>query len=217
MKVISFLNQKGGVGKTTLSVNISTALANLAKNTGSVLLIDADPQGSALDWSGAGGERDSRVSVMGYPKSNLHQKINDFGKGRDYVVIDGAPRVTDLARSCIIASDLVLIPVQPSPYDIWASNEIVKLIEEAKIYKPSLKAAFVINRKIPNTSIGRDVRDALENFNLPVLSASITQRVVFAESAAAGMSVMDTDAKSNASHEINRLTKEILKLLNGGE
>lgn len=177
MKVISFLNQKGGVG----------------------------------------GERDSRVSVMGYPKSNLHQKINDFGKGRDFVVIDGAPRVTDLARSCIIASDLVLIPVQPSPYDIWASNEIVKLIEEAKIYKPSLKAAFVINRKIPNTSIGRDVRDALENFALPVLSASITQRVVFAESAAAGMSVMDTDAKSNASHEINRLTKEILKLLNEGE
>lgn len=217
MKVISLLNQKGGVGKTTLSINIATVLAKQSDKEGSVLLIDADPQGSALDWSGAAGDVKSPVTVMGYPKSNLHQKIEDFGKGRDYIVIDGAPRVTDLARSCIIASDLVLIPVQPSPYDIWASNEIVKLIQEAMIYKPSLKAAFVINRKIPNTTIGRDVRDALEQFQLPVLSASVTQRIVFAESASAGISVVDVDDKSNAAHEIKRLTKEIVNLLTNEE
>ena len=217
MKVISLLNQKGGVGKTTLSINIATVLAKQSGKEGAVLLIDADPQGSSLDWSGAAGDNKSLVTVMGYPKSNLHQKIEDLGKGRDYVVIDGAPRVTDLARSSIIASDLVLIPVQPSPYDIWAANEIVKLIQEAMIYKPSLKAAFVINRKIPNTTIGRDVRDALEQFQLPVLSAAVTQRIVFAESASAGLSVVDVDDKSNAAHEIKRLTKEIVDLLKGEE
>lgn len=63
-----------------------------------------------------------------------------------------------------MASDLVLIPVQPSPYDVWAAKEIVDLIHEAHVFKPTLKAAFVINRKIVNTALGRDVADALAEY-----------------------------------------------------
>ena len=112
-----------------------------------------------------------------------------------------------------MASDLVLIPVQPSPYDIWASQEVVSLIQEAVIYKPELKAAFVINRKIPNTAIGRDVESALAEFELPVLSTTIGQRVIFAESAASGLSVLEQDAKSQAAAEITALTREALNLM----
>lgn len=210
MKVVSILNQKGGVGKTTLSINLAAALKALNH---SVLLVDADPQGSSLDWAAAREPAEPLFSVVSCPKPTIHKTVTDIGVGKDFVIIDGAPRVTDLARSCIMASDLVLIPVQPSPYDIWASQEVVSLIQEAVIYKPELKAAFVINRKIPNTAIGRDVESALAEFDLPVLSTTIGQRVIFAESAAGGLSVLEQDAKSQAAVEISLFAKDVLNLL----
>lgn len=153
------------------------------------------------------------LSVVSCPKPTIHKTVVDIGAGKDFVIIDGAPRVTDLARSCIMASDLVLIPVQPSPYDIWASQEVVSLIQEAVIYKPGIKVAFVINRKIPNTAIGRDIESALAEFELPVLSTTIGQRVIFAESAASGLSVLEQDAKSQATAEISSFAKDVLNLL----
>lgn len=203
--IIGVLNQKGGVGKTTLSVNLAAALTFQSRR---VLLIDADPQGSALDW-GVAREDEPLFSVVGLPRATIHRDIEKIGQGYDDIVIDGPPRVTELARSCIMAADLVLIPVQPSPYDVWASEEIIKLYQEALIYKEDLKCAFVINRKIANTAIGRDVRDALATYEVPVLEASVTQRVVFAEAAASGRSVIEVDPNSSAAAEINFILKEI--------
>jgi len=124
-------------------------------------------------------------------------------------VIDGPPRVTELARSSIMASDLVLIPVQPSPYDIWAAEEVVSLIQEAVVYKEDLKSAFVINRKITNTAIGRDVGSALAAYPLPTLRTCIGQRIVFAEAAARGEAVFEAAIDSAAAIEINALVSEL--------
>lgn len=207
--IIGILNQKGGVGKTTLSVNIATSLALSGAR---VLLIDADPQGSTLDWAAAR-EQESLFSVVGLPRATVHKEISLIGQGYDHIIIDGPPRVTDLARSAIMASDLVLIPVQPSPYDIWAADEIVNLIAEARVYKDALKAAFVVNRRISNTAIGRDIREALETYPLPTLAASITQRVIFAEAAAQGKAVHELDKNSVATSEINEIVAEIKRLM----
>jgi len=109
-----------------------------------------------------------------------------------------------------MAADLVLIPVQPSPYDVWASAEIVELVRGAAIYKSTLKYAFTINRKVVNTSIGRDVTDALAEFeDVPVLPASIGQRVAFAESAGGGRTVMETAPGSSAAKEVDALIDAI--------
>ena len=143
-KIIALLNQKGGVGKTTLTVHLATALARAGER---VLLVDSDPQASALDWSGAR-SGPALFPVIGLPKASLHKELAALATNYSYVVIDGPPRVYDVARSAIMASDLVLIPVQPSPYDIWATSEIVGLLAEAAVYKPALRSAFVINRKI---------------------------------------------------------------------
>lgn len=204
--IIALLNQKGGVGKTTLAVHVSTAWAQQGNK---VLLVDADPQGSALDWS-ASRETDSLVPVVGLPTKNLHREIQAHIPNYHHIVIDGPPRVNELARAAIIAADLVLIPVQPSPYDVWAAKEIVDLITEARIYKEKLKSVFVINRKIVNTAIGRDVAEALEGYDLPVLAAAICQRVAFAESAARGSTVLEEEPRSVASQEITNVLAEIM-------
>lgn len=205
--IISVLNQKGGVGKTTLSVNFAAALALSQKRS---LLIDADPQGSALDWQ-ASRKVENLFPVIGLAKPTLHKDVPELAVHYDYVIIDGPPRVNDLARSALMASDRVVIPVQPSPYDVWAADEIVKLIQEVSIYKESLQGAFVINRKIVNTAIGRDVVEALQGYPFPVVKTVVHQRVAFAESAATGLSVFEFDPKGSAAKEVKILVRELLE------
>ncbi|WP_019223632.1 ParA family partition ATPase [Bartonella rattaustraliani] len=203
--IIGLLNQKGGVGKTTLSVNIA---ASFAQTGARVLLIDVDPQGSALDWAAAR-EGAPLFPVVGLPRATVHKEITQIAHHYDHIIIDGPPRVTDLARSALMASDLVLIPVQPSPYDIWAADGIVKLIDDARVYKDNLKSAFVINRKIVNTAIGRDVGEALGVYSMHVLSASVAQRVIFAETVAQGKAVYEVDKQGPAAAEIEAIVAEI--------
>ncbi|HNG92018.1 MAG: AAA family ATPase [Blastocatellia bacterium] len=202
--ILAVLNQKGGVGKTTLSIHIATFFAQEGNR---VLVVDADPQSSALDWS-VSRETEGLFPVVGIPKPSLHKEIPALAKDYDLVVIDGPPRVNDVARSAIMASDAVLIPIQPSPYDVWAAKEIVDLLQEASVFKENLKSAFVINRKIVNTAIGRDVTEALADYRLSVFSSTVSQRVSFAESAAKGQTVMEIDPASLASQEIKNLVNE---------
>lgn len=207
---IALLNQKGGVGKTTLATNLASGFALAGEP---VLYLDADPQGSGLDWSAARKQK-PLFNVVGLPKKTIHRDLPSLATPYKWVFIDGPPRVYEVARSAIMAADLVIIPVQPSPYDVWSAKEIVDLVGEASVMKPDLKAVFVINRKIVNTAIGRDVTEALAGYGLPVLDAAISQRVVFAESAGQGMTVLETDPQGQAAQEVRALVSEIRKIFN---
>jgi chromosome partitioning protein len=203
--IIGVLNQKGGCGKSTIAVNMAAVYAQQGLR---VLLIDADPQGSAMAWSAARG-LPPLFPVIGGAKPTLHKDMPELSRDYHVVVIDGAPRVNELGRSAIMASDMVLIPIQPSPYDVWASAEIVQLVREAQQFKENLKVAFVVNRKIANTAIGRDVANALAEFDVPVLPVALHQRVLFAESAAQGLAVFEAAPNSDAAREIAALVESI--------
>ena len=209
--IIAFLNQKGGSGKTTLAINVAGCLTKKKKR---LLFIDADPQGSALDWSEYR-ENKALFSVVGLPKATIHREIENLSQGYDHVIIDGPPRIHDVVKSIVAASDIIVIPIQPSPYDIWSAENVLKIIEEASVFNTNLKTVFVINRKIANTAIGRDAKEALAQFSIPVLNTQITQRVIFAESASSGKVVFEVDKNSPAVKEIVALTNEIMRLKNG--
>src|SRR3546814_20710159 len=122
------------------------------------------------------------------------------------------PRVTGLARLGFFAAGLVLGPVQPSPLDVWASSEMVALVNEARLFKPWLRAAFVVNRCVVRTLIGRELRGALAEAvaqPMPVLATAVRQRIVFAEAAATGRLVEEIDEDCPAAQEIARLGYEL--------
>jgi len=148
---------------------------------------------------------------VGLARETLHNEAPALARQANHVIIDGPPRIAALARSALLAADIVLIPVQPSPYDLWASDEMVTLIREAQVFRSTLAAAFVINRRVARTIIGRESRQALAEQPFPALRAEVRQRIVFADSVAAGRLVWETAPDSAAAREITALVDELLR------
>ena len=209
MKVIAVLNQKGGSGKTTIATHLARALQLQGS---SVLLVDSDKQGSARDWSAV--DESNPVTVIGLDRPTLDRDLKNISD-KDFVVIDGSPQATDLAVSAIKAADFVLIPVQPSPYDIWATSDLVDLVKQRiEMTDNKLKSAFVVSRAIKNTRIGGEVSEVLTEYGLPVLNAKIVQRIAYPNSAAIGKTVFETESKSSdAVAEMNALATEVKSYL----
>mgnify|MGYP003603164311 CR=1 FL=1 len=206
MHVVAVLNQKGGSGKTTIATHLARAWQLSGKD---VLLIDSDPQGSARDWASV--REDHPLPVVGIDRPTIDRDLKSVVR-KDVVVIDGAPQAADLAISAIKAASFILIPVQPSPYDIWATSDLVDLGKQRmELVEGKLKAAFVVSRAIKGTKISGEISEALKGYQLPILNTVITQRVIYPSSAASGTTVLDVDINSEAAKEINCLMEEINK------
>lgn len=206
--IVAFLNQKGGVGKTTLALHLAGAWSARGQR---VLVVDADPQASALDWA------DQRLreglprlfGVLGLARETLHKELPDLAREADHLIIDGPPRVAGIARSALLAADLVLIPAQPSPFDGWASSEMLRLLDEARIFRPELRARMLLNRCAARTVIARETAEALADQDPPMLASRVGQRVAFADAARTGRLASESDTGQMATRDIEALADEL--------
>jgi chromosome partitioning protein len=208
MTILAVLNEKGGSGKTTISTNLARALQLSDKQ---ILLVDSDPQGSARDWYASAGENNNLPPVVALDRPALFKELPTIIRGMAWVVIDGAPQIEDLAVAALKVADRVIIPVQPSPYDIWATESLVQLIKtRQEMTEGRPLAAFVISRQIVGTKIAHEAREALEDYQLPIFKSYTSQRVIYANSAATGSTVLDADPEGPAAQEIRTLLQEVM-------
>jgi chromosome partitioning protein len=203
--VISLINQKGGVGKTTTAINIASALSAKKLN---VMMVDADPQGSVMQWQSAGANRE--FDVVHLPASDLRSQIEIHRRAFDHVVIDSPPALSQASQEIAAASDLAIIPIAPSSLDIWSSRETIRLVSDVGRTHPGLFARLLVYRKIPGTRLAAEAREALNSYGLEIFKTEISQRIAYVEAIVSGVSILKYSPNSVAAREIRSLCDEIL-------
>jgi chromosome partitioning protein len=207
-----FVNQKGGVGKSTLSQNVADCLSRLGQK---VLLIDADKQGTSSDWASLRSE--NRFTVVSMARENMAIDAMKIAADYDFTLIDGPPHADTISRSCIVASDLVIVPIEPGGASRWSSNLTVRQLKEAQALKPTLKCGFVVSRKIQGTILGRDARAMAADTGILIFDTEIEQRIAYAEALTMGKTIFEWGGNNAAMREIQSLTHELLDAFKADE
>ncbi len=214
-KIIAVCNQKGGSGKTTLSMQLA---GTLARRKNKVLVVDADPQGTATRWAAsADDENPFPASVIGLSAASekVHREVKKFVGDYDFIVIDCPPAAdSPVPQSALLIADLALVPIIPSPLDLWASVGIRQVIENVSEINETLIARLVVNQCQPKTNLAKDTLEVLPEFGIPVCKNYLRQRTAYRQSAVFGQTVQDFGLKAkDATEEIEALTKEVLSIL----
>jgi len=206
MSIIAIVGNKGGAGKTTLSVNIASGINKQFRTA----IIDADPQRSSLQWRAF--SEDDAVSVY-EAEEEIGAQANQLKDKYERIIIDCPPSVyAPQTNKALIASTHAVIPVQPSPMDLWATVHIVEAVEKAMEVNPHLKPLLVINQLEPRTMLSKLVREAVSEIGVPVADAMIRRRAIFRSSILEGKSVYDSGKRgADAAEEIESLIQEIMQ------
>jgi len=206
MSVIALVGNKGGAGKTTLCVNLAAALSG----RGPTIILDADPQRSSLQWRDLA-DSDRAVRVID-AVDDVSGTVAASRGDHAYIVIDCPPSVHAVQTGQVLAlCDLALIPVQPSPLDIWATVHIEEKVDEARQANPGLRAMLLINQLEPRTRLSQLMRQALAELSLPVARTAISRRMAYRSSVLEGRTVIDLGMRgSEAADEIRQLIEEVV-------
>lgn len=215
-KIIAVVNQKGGSGKTTLSMQLAGALA---RRGGRVLVVDADPQATATRWAAtAEDNKPFPATVVGLSAASakVHREVRRFVEDYKYIIVDCPPAAdSPVPQSALLVADLALVPLIPSPLDMWAAIGIRQVIENVTDINEHLKARLVVNQCQPNTNLAREALEVLPEFGIELCKTYIHQRQVYRQSAVFGQTVHDFGSRAaEAVREIEALTDETLELMN---
>lgn len=202
LRVVCLAATKGGVGKTTIATALAVRAAQESKR---VALIDVDPQGSATDWCQIRGGENPRLIEMDCSPEGLGLLISE---GWDWVFIDTPPALVDQISEAVSMSDLVLIPVRPSPVDLLAISQVVELCEEHE--RPF---SFVLNAVEPTWKLTKTTAEALSEFG-PVMDAALAYRRAYISAMTNGKSGPEVERGSGCSDEIEALWTAVKKAAN---
>lgn len=200
--ILTIGNTKGGVGKTTLAVNLAIARSAAGRD---VLLVDGDEQRTALTFTELRAEQRGSpgYTAVALNGSAIRTQVLQLAPKYDDVVIDVGGRNTGSLRAALVISDVVLIPVQPRSFDLWAVDQMADLVNEAKSLNPILRGVLILNAADPAGNDNQDTAAALASIpDMTVLPITIGRRKAFPNAAAAGRSVIeagrDKDPKAEA-------------------
>ena len=212
--VIALLSQKGGAGKTTVTMQLA---AGLAAKGFAVGVVDLDPQESALRWAESAPEEvpfPATVCALNGNARELADDLKHFARGLDFVLVDCPPSIEHShTLSALDLADVALVPVVPSPPDLWSARAVERLILHRMGTRGKLRGALLPNR-VQRTALSGNVLEILREFNLPVLEASLSQRNAYAQSAAIGASVFDLGRSAEAAQlEVSYVTDAVLELI----
>ncbi|MBV5326506.1 MAG: AAA family ATPase [Chlorobium sp.] len=211
-KLIAVINQKGGVGKTTLTMLLAGTWGRAGKK---VLVVDADPQGTASQWSAASDDRPFPASVvnLAHAGNKLHREIQKHVDNYDMILIDCPPSVELQSQSALLISDIALVPIPPSPPALWGSRGIKLLIEKAEVVNEALRG-FVVLNMVKRTALSRDIQKLLDQFGLPTLKSTLKGLTAYEEAAALGCTLQDLGSSAKtATIELEAVAAEVLSLL----
>lgn len=206
---IGITNLKGGVGKTTLSINLAVCFAHMQYK---VCVVDTDTNQNSLAWYGARDENLPEVTIVGVtdPKG-LQKAVNSLHNDYDIVIMDGTPNLGEMNTRVIIASDLLLIPTRPGAHDFRAMSEFMNRVQLVKEQKENIVAYFIINEFDDRFKLHQAVKDSLKEYDVPLLKSMIKSRTAYGESNLNGTGVYEhPDIKAKT--EITALTAEVIRI-----
>ena len=206
--VIAIANTKGGVGKSTLAVNLAVEAAAAGRKT---LLIDADPQGSAAQFLSVREDDRQQFQAVQLTKPTLHRQMKELSAPYDFVFIDVGGRDAPVLRSAIGAADTVLVPMVPSAFDAWASEDIFGVIEEIRVVNDGLRVSVVPNQVTATVSAREALealREGLSKHNaVEFLDATLYNRTAWPRAVGEGLSVVEWEPKGKAAGELRQLSR----------
>lgn len=212
--VIAITNLKGGVGKTTLTINLAVGFALKGKT---VCIVDTDlGQKSSMEWAGNREESRIKIPVYGVTVKQITKEVAELSTKYDVVLIDGTPQLNEVADRTIIASDLVLIPMSASMFDFRGFQNFLERYVQMKEMKEanngSVDARILLNRIERNRNVTKQIEEELKEYELPVMNSKVSYRVAYVESAIEGLGVMEyKDPKAKA--EIAALVEELENMM----
>lgn len=215
-RILAFVNQKGGPGKTTLAMHVA---GELARGGSRVLVADADPQATATRWAAAAPDSapfPAAVAGLGHAGEKLHRELLKYVAPYDWIVVDCPPSAeSNLTRSALLVADLAVVPVVPSPPDLWAGVAIRQVLADVAVVNDQLESRLVINRRKAGTRLAAHILELLPRYGIPVLESQVGEREAFRHAAAAGVTVADLPRAGRAAAEIAAMTDELRLALNG--